>query len=301
MTNETVAAANAAVCVTEKLTGELSHQLDEGRAMWEQALAWLTDKGLSFAVNAVTAILLLLVGWLAIRLIVAAVRKAIARTGRNSALFTQFVLSVVSKGCWAVLIVMVLGRLGVNVGPLIAGLGVTGFILGFAFQESLGNLASGLMIALNEPFKVGDYVIVAGLEGTVMKVDMMATELATADNKKVVIPNKAAWGAPITNFSALGKRRVDLKIGIDYGSDIAKAIAVARKAVASVPQVLAEPAASVSVAGLDSNEVSLNVRPWANGADYWTVYSDAYAAVKAAFDANGIAIPFPQLDVHLDK
>lgn len=301
MTNETVAAANAAVCVTEKLTGELSHQLDEGRAIWEQALAWLTDKGLSFAVNAVTAVLLLLVGWLAIRLVVAAVRKAIARTGRNSALFTQFVLSVVSKGCWAVLIVMVLGRLGVNVGPLIAGLGVTGFILGFAFQESLGNLASGLMIALNEPFKVGDYVIVAGLEGTVMKVDMMATELATADNKKVVIPNKAAWGAPITNFSALGKRRVDLKIGIDYGSDIAKAIAVAQKAVASVPQVLAEPAASVSVAGLNSNEVSLNVRPWANGADYWTVYSDVYAAVKAAFDANGIAIPFPQLDVHLDK
>ena len=196
---------------------------------------------------------------------------------------------------------VILGKLGVNVGPIIAGLGVTGFILGFAFQESLGNLASGLMIAINAPFKLGDYVIVAGLEGTVIKVDMMATELATADNKKVVIPNKSAWGSPITNFSALGRRRVDIQIGIDYGCDVAKAIRIALETLPTVPGVLADPAPAVSVAKLDDSAVTLNVRPWANGANYWNVFNDVQVAIKSAFEKNDISIPFPQLTVHMDK
>ena len=184
---------------------------------------------------------------------------------------------------------------------MLAGLGVTGFILGFAFQESLGNLASGLMIAINEPFKIGDYVIVAGLEGTVIKMDMMAVTLATADNKKVVIPNKSAWGAPITNFSALGRRRVNIRIGIDYGCDAAKAIKVALETLPLVPNVLTDPAPSVSVASLDDSQVTLNIFPWADGANYWSVYNDAQVAIKSAFEKNGINIPFPQLTIHMDK
>jgi len=195
----------------------------------------------------------------------------------------------------------VLGKLGVDIGPIVAGLGVTGFILGFAFQESLGNLASGLMIAVNQPFKIGDYVVVAGNEGTVLKVDMMATELATADNKKIVIPNKSAWGAPITNFSALGRRRVDIKIGIDYASDVGKAIEIALSALSAVPGVLKTPAPAVSVASLDDSQVTLNVRPWAEGGDYWAVYNATCQAVKTAFERNGVNIPFPQLTVHMDK
>ena len=193
-----------------------------------------------------------------------------------------------------------LGRLGVDVTPIIAGLGVTGFILGFAFQESLGNLASGLMIAINEPFKIGDYVVIAGLEGVVQKVDMMATTLATGDNKKIVIPNKSAWGGPITNFSALGRRRVDIKIGIDYGCDVAKAIKVALETIPTVPNVLTDPAPSVLVASLDDSQVTLNLRPWADGANYWGVYNDTQVAIKSAFEKNGISIPFPQLTVHLN-
>ncbi len=134
-----------------------------------------------------------------------------------------------------------------------------------------------------------------------MRVDMMATELATADNKKVVIPNKSAWGAPITNFSALDKRRVDLTIGIDYGCDVAKAIRIASEAVVKVPGVLANPAPAVSVAALNDSQVTLNVRPWSATGDYWSVYSATYQAVKSAFEANDIPIPFPQLTVHLDK
>ena len=298
MTNET---ANAGVAVSDKICNEFTQQLSQGQDLWEQALAWLTDKGLSFVVSLIAALVILILGSLAIKLIVAAIGKAVEKGGKKNTLFGNFVRNATGKVCWAVLIVVVLGKLGVDVGPIIAGLGVTGFILGFAFQESLGNLASGLMIAINEPFKIGDYVIVAGLEGTVIKMDMMAATLATADNKKIVIPNKSAWGAPITNFSALGRRRVDIQIGIDYNTDVAKAIRIALDTISALPNVLKDPAPSVSVASLDDSEVTLNIRPWTEGANYWSVYSDAQVAVMGAFEKNGIDIPFPQLTVHLDK
>ena len=298
MTNET---ANAGIAVTDRLCEGFAKELSQGQELWNQALAWLTDQGLTFAIHLVAAAIILVLGWLAIKLIVNAVGKAVEKGGKQNTLFGNFVRNATGKICWAILIVVVLGKLGVNVGPIVAGLGVTGFILGFAFQESLGNLASGLMIALNEPFKIGDYVIVAGLEGTVIKMDMMAATLATADNKKVVIPNKSAWGSPITNFSALGRRRVDIKIGIDYGCDVSKAIKVALATLPTVPGVLKDPAPSVSVASLDDSAVTLNVRPWSEGADYWSVYNDVQVAIKAAFEKNGISIPFPQLTVHMDK
>ena len=298
MTNET---ANAGIALTDKLCEGFTKELSQGQELWEQALTWLTDKGLSFAVNVIASAVILVLGWLAIKLIVNMVGKAVEKGGKKNTLFGNFIRNVTGKICWAVLIVVVLGKLGVNIAPIVAGLGVTGFILGFAFQESLGNLASGLMIAINEPFKIGDYVIVAGLEGVVTKVDMMMTELATADNKKVVIPNKSAWGSPIVNFSALGRRRVDIQIGIDYGCDVAKAIRIALETLPTVPGVLADPAPAVFIAQLADSAVTLNVRPWSDGANYWNVYNDVQVAVKSAFEKNGIDIPFPQLTVHMDK
>lgn len=295
MTNEL---ATAGLTVGEKFCTELGQRLDSQHAVLQQAVSELADKGIAFAFDLAAALLLLLGGWIAIRIIVAAVGKAAARGSRKNTLLANFIQNATSKVCWSVLLVLVVSRLGVNVAPIIAGLGVTGFILGFAFQESLGNLASGLMIAINEPFRIGDYVIIAGHEGSVRKVDMMATELATGDNKKVIIPNKSAWGGPIVNFSALGRRRVDLKIGIDYGCDVAKAMRIARETLPTVPGILADPAPSVFVASLDDSQVTLNIRPWTEGATYWSVYNDTLVAIKTAFEKNGIDIPFPQLTVH---
>ena len=283
------------------LSCEFNQHLSEGQELWNRIVEWFTTNGISFAMRLLFAAIILVAGAIAIKLIVAAVGRALEKSGKGNTLFATFAKNVTSKVCWVVLLVTVLGKLGVNIGPIIAGLGVTGFILGFAFQESLGNLASGLMIAINQPFKIGDYVVVAGLEGVVLKVDMMATELATADNKKIVIPNKSAWGAPITNFSALGRRRVDIKIGIDYASDVGKAIEIALSALAAVPGVLKDPAPSVSVASLDDSQVTLNIRPWSEGGDYWGVYNATCQAVKLAFEKNGVNIPFPQLTVHMDK
>lgn len=290
--------ANASVGVKAVVANSLSSQLSAGQDLYQQIVTWISEKGVDFAINVISAALIFLVGWLVIRLIGAAVLRALTRNGKKKTLFTSFVSSVVMKICWAILLVMVLGRLGVDVAPLIAGFGVTGFILGFAFQESLGNLASGMMIAINEPFKVGDVVDAAGHTGAIVEVNMMATVMATADNKRIVLPNKSVWGGPIVNYSALDKRRVDLQVGIAYGENVERAISVIRETVAKVPGVLAEPAPAVAVAGLDESQVTINVRPWSKTGDYWAVYSGVLQAVKEELDRAGIEIPFPQVMVH---
>ena len=264
-----------------------------------EIVKWLQTTGLEYGCRILAAVVILAVGAVVIRLASKALAKMLEKTrlGEKS-LVAKFLVSVAVKVAWAFLLVIVLGKLGVDVGPIIAGLGVTGFILGFAFQETLGSFAAGMMIALNQPFKVGDYVVAGGVEGAVLELNMMATVFATADNKKVVVPNKVVWGSAITNFSALGKRRVDTKVAVDYGTDLKKAVEVAREALKSIPGVLADPPPAVAVASLDDSAVTINLRPWAACADYWTVYSAAQESVKKAFEANGIKIPFAQLVVH---
>ena len=266
----------------------------------DPVIVWLQTTGVVIGLKILFALAILAVGGIVIQLMSAALKKALGKTklGQKS-LIAKFIVSVIVKTAWAFLLVIALGKLGVDVGPLIAGLGVTGFILGFAFQESLGSLAAGLMIALNQPFKVGDYVQVAGLEGTIMTLDMMAVVLATGDNRRITIPNKQAWGSPIINYSAQDKRRVDVIVGIAYGADIALARKTAIETITSIPGVLADPAPMAEVLRLDDSAVTLTVRVWAKTADYWNVFFAGNRLVKEAFDKAGVTIPFPQLDVHL--
>jgi small conductance mechanosensitive channel len=299
MTNQVAGAACGSAGVTDRIMQEFGAQFGQGQDLWNQILAWLSEKGVSFAINLLVAVLILIVGAFAIKLIRAAVAKALSKVKRMSKLLSDFLVSVVSKTCWAVLLLVVLQRLGVDVGPLVAGLGVTGFIIGFACQETLGSFAAGIMIALNQPFKVGDYVVAGGVEGAVLELNMMATVFATADNKQVVVPNKVVWGGAITNFSALGKRRVDTKVSVAYGTDLKRAVSIALAAIKDLPGVLTDPAPAVAVASLDESAVTINVRPWASCADYWAVWSSAQEAVKKAFEAEGIEIPFQQLAVHM--
>ena len=307
MTNAVETAAVAATDVSGQVCDMFAREYSRGQEFVEQIWAWLLDKGMEFFVNVVMALLILLVGGIVVKCFTAVVRKALRRTKRVNALLESFLCSAVSKTGWIFLSVIALGRIGVDVGPLIAGLGVTGFILGFAFKDTLSNFASGIMIALNQPFKVGDYVVVSGVEGTVRELNMMATVVATGDNKKIVIPNSNVWGGPVTNFSAHGTRRVDMSVGIAYGADISKAKAVAIAAVKGLvdadgkPLAFDDPAPMAEVASLGDSAVVLTVRAWTNAADYWSVFFGGNQAVKQAFDENGIAIPFPQIDVHLNQ
>lgn len=266
--------------------------------IWNQISAWLAARGVDTALNIAIALVLFFAGCYGISLLEKLVRAAMTKNGRKETLFTNFIVSTATKCAWVVIGIMILSRLGVDVTPLVAGLGVTGFIVGFACQESLGNLASGMMIAVNEPFKVGDFVEVAGFTGSVKEVNMMATVLATPDNKRVTIPNKNAWGSPITNYTALGRRRVDMQVGVAYGSDLKKAMEVIGNAVSAVEGVLETPAPAVFIGSLDDSSITINVRPWSLTSDYWKVYSASLDAIHSALNASGIEIPFPQLTVH---
>ena len=277
----------------------IGQEFSRGQQFLEQIWAWACDKGVETLVNVLAAILILIVGGFVVKGISAVARRALKKTRSVNPLLENFLCSVVTKTGWIFLIVIALGKIGVDVGPLVAGLGVTGFVLGFAFKDTLANFASGVMIALNQPFKVGDYVIVAGSEGTVIELHMMATVIATADNKKIVVPNNSVWGGPVTNFSAMAKRRVDLAIGVAYGTDIAKAKAAALEALKAIPQVLADPAAMAEVVTFDDSEITLTVRAWCKNADYWTTFFAGNQALDAAFAKAGIEIPFPQIDVHM--
>lgn len=263
-------------------------------------ILWLQTRGIDFSLRVIAALAIVCFGALIIHFTTKMLEKMLdaSKLGGKS-LIARFVVSIVEKTSWAFVVVIALGKLGVDVGPLIAGLGVTGFVLGFAFQESLGSLAAGLMIAIARPFKVGDYVAVAGFEGTVCALDMMAIVLATGDNRKITIPNKQAWGSPIVNYSALQNRRVDLVVGIAYGADIALARTTAIAALRDIEGVLEDPEPMAEVKSLDDSAVTLTVRAWVRNADYWKVFFAGNRAIKEAFDKAGVAIPFPQIDVHM--
>jgi len=260
----------------------------------------MKEQLIHYSINIGSAAVILLVGYFVIKYGSKLLHRALAKAENGKyALVVRFVTSVAEKVAWAFVAVMALEKLGVDIGPIIAGLGVTGFILGFAFQESLGSLASGLMIAINQPFKVGDFVNVSGNEGTITALDMMAVTLATPDNRKITIPNKAAWGQPIINYSALDKRRVEIVVGIAYGSNISLAKSTALETLKTIPGVLEDPAPMAEVKSLDDSSVTLTVRAWAKTPDFWTVYFAGIQAVKEAFDRVGVEIPFRQIDVNV--
>jgi len=178
----------------------------EELAWVQKAQEWLVTNGANFLVDVAVFVLILVIGKFVIKAICNMTRTMLKKSKRVSQTLENFSVSILSKVLWIVLLMIALPRLGVSIAPLIAGLGVTGFIFGFAFQESLANLAAGLMIMLNAPFKVGDSVLIAGHTGAVNEMNMMAITVITADNKKVIIPNKAVWGGAIVNLSALEKK-----------------------------------------------------------------------------------------------
>ena len=209
-----------------------------------------------------------------------------------------FIVGIVYWIVLAIGLMLVLSGLGVDVTPLFALFGGASIIAAFAMQDSLSNLASGLMIMISRPFDVGDYVDVGGVAGTVKSTNIFATTVTTPDNQVIVIPNKNVWGNVITNVTASNTRRVDLVFGISYDDSIPEALQVLEQAVEAHPLVLKDPAPTVRVNELADSSVNLICRPWVKTADYWTVYWDLTRYVKELFDAAGISIPYPQQDVH---
>jgi small conductance mechanosensitive channel len=183
---------------------------------------------------------------------------------------------------------------------MLAGLGIAGFVLGFALQETLGNFAAGVMILAYRPYDVGDLIECSGgVFGKVSAMNLVSTTILTPDNQTRVVPNGKIWGDVITNVTAQKVRRVDLTFGISYADDIPHAEEVLWSIVKEHPMVLDDPPPIVKVHELGDSSVNFVVRPWVSRDDYWDTHWDITREVKLRFDREGISIPFPQRDVHL--
>ena len=200
-------------------------------------------------------------------------------------------------------IIAILGVFGIDLTPVLAGLGITGVVLGFALQESISSLFSGIMIAINNPFRVGDWVEIGqdGVAGTVNAMDMMCVTLSTGDNKKYTVSNKYVWNNTILNYSYIERRRIDMSISVGYDMDTDKAKKVLMDLIRSYPEVLPEPEPVVEVNAYGDSGITIIVRPWVSPADYWKVYWRFNGDVLRILRENQLDMPFNQIVVHMAK
>lgn len=253
-----------------------------------------------WSIKILVALLIFLIGQLIAKIISRILGKVLGHTKLDKIL-VEFIQSLVNALLMVFVIVAALDQLGVNTNSVIAVLGAAGLAIGLALQGSLQNFAAGFMLLIFRPFKSGDFVEAAGTSGIVDKIGIFSTNMHTGDNKLVIIPNGAIYSNNIINYSAMGTRRIDMVFGIGYGDDMKKARDIIATVVAADERVLKEPKLLIAVGELAACSVNFYVRPWVRAEDFWDVKFALTENIKQAFDDNGISIPFPQMDIHLNK
>ena len=255
---------------------------------------------LTYGPKIVLAILVLIIGLWIINRFTRGVRRMMETRKVNISLI-GFVSSLTNIGLKVLLLISVAGMIGIQTTSFIAILGAAGLAIGFALQGTLSNFAGGVMVLIFKPYNVGDLIQAQGHLGVVKEIHIFVTILLSPEKKTIIIPNGAISNGDITNFTTEGIIRVDMTFGISYSSNIKKAKEVLLKVMEEHPNVLKDPAPFVGVSALADSSINLAVRPHAKPEDYWTVYFDVYENGKEALDKAGITIPFPQMDVHLNK
>lgn len=253
-----------------------------------------------YGLKVLVAIIILIVGFWIINRIVKGTDRVMMKREVNVSL-RGFLRSLVSILLKLLLLISIAEMVGLKTTSFIAVIGAAGLAVGLALQGTLANFAGGVMILLFKPFKVGDLIVSQGHLGKVKEIHIFVTVLLTPENKTVILPNAAVSGNDIVNYTTEGVIRVDMTFGISYSSNIKQAKDTLMKIMVEHPNVLSDPAPFVGVAELADSSVNLAVRPYAKPEDYWTVYFDVYEAGKLALDKVGVTIPFPQMDVHLNK
>ncbi|MCP4288846.1 MAG: mechanosensitive ion channel [Gammaproteobacteria bacterium] len=253
-----------------------------------------------WAINIALALVVFYVGRIVVKIVVKILKKILVRAKMDEILI-NFVSSIVKSVLLLFVIVAALDQLGVNTTSLIALLGAAGLAVGLALQGSLQNFAAGVMMIVFRPFKAGDFVEAGGTSGVVEAINIFSTTMRTGDNREIIVPNGSIYGGSITNYSARETRRVDMVFGIGYGDDIRKARDIMQKVMDEDERILKDPAYTVAVSELADSSVNFVVRPWVKSGDYWAVKFDLTEKIKLAFDENDISIPFPQMDLHMQK
>lgn len=267
---------------------------------WNQFLDLLQAKGIDFAINLVTALAIFYAGKFFVGLVVRMTSKVMQKRGIDKTL-EAFICNLVRTSLMIVVIIAAIGAVGIQTTSFIAIFGAAGLAVGLALQGSLSNFASGVLIILFRPYRVGDYIEAAGIAGSVEQVQILTTVLKTGDNKQIIVPNSQIMDSIITNYSANDTRRIDMVIGVSYNDDLDKVRTTLEALIADEARILEDPATLIAVAELADSSVNFFVRPWVKSGDYSSVKFDLTEAIKKRFDKEGISFPFPQQDVHLYK
>ena len=261
---------------------------------------YINDYAIPWGINIAMAIVIYVIGRIVVGFILSLFRRLMAKS-KYDAMLVDFLEAIISAILMLFVIVASLNQLGVDTTSLVAILGAAGLAIGLSLQDSLKNFAAGVMLLVFKPFKSGDFVEAAGTAGTINKIGIFTTTMATPDNKEIIVPNGGIYSNNITNYSAKETRRVDMVVGIGYDADLRKAKEILNEMVRADERILSEPAPTVAVSELADSSVNFVVRPWCKASDFWGVKFDFTEQVKLRFDQEGISIPFPQMDVHLHK
>ncbi len=253
-----------------------------------------------WGINIILALAIFIVGrWIA-GILLNVADKMLRKAGMDEML-VNFVHSILNALLLLVIIIAALDQLGVDTTSFIALIGAAGLAVGLALQGSLQNFASGVLLIVFRPFKVGNFIEAAGVSGVVEEIGIFSTRMKTGDNREIIVPNGAIYGGTITNNSARDTRRIDMVFGIGYDDDIRKAKEIMTSILDADERILKDPQPLIAVSELADSSVNFVVRPWVNSGDYWGVKFDVTERIKLAFDEAGISIPYPQMDIHLDK
>jgi len=262
---------------------------------------WLVknqDLLIQYAVNIVAAIVILIIGSIVARVVGNALNRVMKLRGIDATV-ADFLSAIVRYGVLAFTFIAVLGRVGVQTTSVIAVLGAAGLAVGLALQGSLSNFAAGVLLVIFRPLRVGEYVDLGGVAGTVDQVQIFSTTLRTADNKTIVVPNGKIIAGNIINYSREPNRRVDIVVGVAYNADIAVVKKVLGDVIAADKRIMHAKGVTVRLNEMAPSSLNFVTRSWTTNAEYWNVYFDLMENFKRALDAHNIGIPFPQMDVHL--
>lgn len=253
-----------------------------------------------WGINIAFAVAILLLGrWIVS--IIANIVSGLLNKSRMEVILVNFITSILRTVLFLFVIIAAMDKLGVNTTSLVALLGAAGLAVGLALQGSLQNFAAGVMLIVFRPFKSGDFIEAAGISGTVEIINIFSSTLRTGDNREIIVPNGSIYGGVITNFSARSTRRIDMIVGIGYDSDLKLARQTLEEIINADERILKDPATLIAVSELAESSVNLVLRPWVKSSDYWAVKFDLNEKIKLSFDDKNIAIPYPQMDIHIEK
>jgi len=259
---------------------------------------FLATKGIDFALDLLAAILIFIIGrWLSG--LISRIIAQIMTKAKVERLLVTFVQHMTYFALLAFVIIAALDRIGIKLTALIAMIGAAALAVAFALQGSLSNFAAGILMVIFKPFKVGDFVQIAGVQGTVQEIQVLTTVINSLDNVRIIIPNSQITAGTIQNFTANDTRMINLTIGVSYEDDLKKAKQVITNVLVADARILKNPAPMVAVSELADSSVKLVVRPWVKPDDYWDVYFDITEKLKLAIESNGMSLPFTQYDVHI--